>query len=355
MHVVLPTLLIAAIGLLAPAGTSAAKRHTKQVTTHRTTVHRHVTKTVKKTRSRSSSTTSKASKATGASSGATGKPSTDTHSSITRPGDYTFAVQQDGRTRTYRVHVPPGYTPAEPAPLVVALRAGDGGDGNDFYGLTREADQQGFIALLPDVWRPAGKRVAAGWNAGNCCGTPAVNDVRFVETAVNNVFGQLSISRQHIYAAGMSDGGMMAYRLACELPHVFTAVASVAGTDNTSSCTPDKPVSVLHLHAKNDRRVPFDGGTDPLGQAKVHITSAPQTAAKWAKLDGCGETPEPVLQQAGASCEAYTYCRGRAEVRLCTIDSGGHSWPGALKRGNGEAPSQALSATHAIWAFFSAH
>jgi polyhydroxybutyrate depolymerase len=352
IHVVLPVLLIAACGLLAPGAATAAKRHTKHVTTHRTTVHRHVTKTVKKTRSHSSTSSSKAATGGGA---ASVKPSTDTHSSITKPGEYAFAIQQDGHTRTYRVHVPPGYSPSEPAPLVVALRPGsDGADGNDFYGLTREADQQGFVAVLADAYRPAGQRVSAGWNAGTCCGAPGVNDVGFIETVVNNVFGQLSISREHIYAAGMSDGGMMAYRLACELPHVFTAVASVAGTDNTVACTPDKPVSVLHLHAKNDRRMPFDGGVEPLGNAKVHITSAPQTAAKWARLDGCQEAPQPVLQQAGASCEAYTYCRGQAEVRLCATDTGGHSWPGALKHG-GEAPSQALSATHAIWAFFSAH
>jgi polyhydroxybutyrate depolymerase len=353
MHLVLPTLLLAAFGLLAPGAANAAKRHTRHVTTHRTTVHRHVTKTVKKkTESRSSAASSKAGDPA---AGATAKPSSDTHSAITRPGEYTFAIQQDGRARTYRVHVPPGYNPAEPAPLVVALGGAGGDAGPDFYGLTREADQQGFIALLPDAWRPAGQRVSAGWNAGNCCGAPGVNDVRFIETAVNNVFGQVSISRQHIYAAGMSDGGMMAYRLACELPHVFTAVASVGGTDNTATCTPDKAVSILHVHAKDDRRVPFDGGIDALGQAKVHVTSAPQTAAKWARLDGCSETPETVLQQAGATCQAYTYCRGQAEVRLCATESGGHSWPGALKRGPGEAPSSSLSATHAIWAFFSAH
>jgi polyhydroxybutyrate depolymerase len=284
-------------------------------------------------------------------------PRTDTRTPITKPGDYAFAIQHDGRARTYRVHVPAGYTPADPAPLVIGLRAGDGdaAGGSDFYGLLQESDRQGFITVLPDVYRPRGQHVAVGWNAGRCCGAPNVNDVGFIETVVNNVFGQLSISRQHIYAAGMADGGMMAYRLACELPHVFTAVASVAGTDNTLACTPDKPVSVLHLHARNDRRMPFDGGVDPLGQAKVHITSAPQTATKWARLDGCMETPETVLQQDGASCQAYAYCRGQAEVRLCTTETGGHSWPGAVQRNGRDAPSQALSATQTIWSFFSAH
>ncbi|HKB52700.1 MAG TPA: PHB depolymerase family esterase [Ramlibacter sp.] len=335
-------------------------RHTvHHVKKHRTVVHRHVRKTVKRTTTTTRTRTKSSSGATNSSSGgAGGKPSGDAHSSITKPGDYNFAILQDGRTRAYRVHVPPGYTPSEPAPLVVALRPGnaDRTDRDGFYGLVHESDRQGFVVVIADPYRD-GKTAKAAWNAGEAAGArAAVNDVAFIEKVVNNVFGQMSISRQHIYAAGMSDGGMMAYRLACKLPYVFTAVASVAGTDNTPDCTPDKPVSILHLHARNDRQVPFDGGPDPLAQAKVaRLTSAPQTVAKWAKLDGCMEAPQPVLQQAGATCEAYSYCRGQTEVRLCTTDTGGHSWPGALARRGEDKPSQAISATRTIWAFFSAH
>lgn len=350
-HVVAALALVVAAWWPADAANAATHRVRHHVT-KRTVVHRHTHRTVKRT------TTATTRKSSAAASGASApKPSGDVHSSITRPGDYAYAIQQDGRQRTYRVHVPPGYAASEPAPLVVALRPGDATtaqDRDDFYGLVREADRQGFVTVIAD---PARDGKTAAWNAGEPA--PAarkpVNDVRFIETVVNNVFGQMSIARQHIYAAGMSDGGMMAYRLACKLPYMFTAVASVAGTDNTPDCAPDRPVSVLHLHARNDRQVPFDGAADPLATAKVaQLTSAPQTVAKWAKLDGCMESPQPVLQQAGASCEAYSYCRGQAEVRLCTTDTGGHSWPGSLKHG-ADTPSQALSATQTIWAFFSAH
>lgn len=321
---------------------------------HRTVVHRHVHRTVHRTVKKTTTRTTRSS-SSGTTTGA--KPSGDIHSSISKPGDYEFAIRQDDRTRTYRVHVPPGYAASEPAPLVVALRPGnaDARERAGFYGLVAESDRQGFVAVIADPYR-AGKTTPAAWNAGEPGDASPVNDVRFIETVVNNVFGQMSIARQHIYAAGMSDGGMMAYRLACELPYVFTAVASVAGTDNTPDCAPAKPVSILHLHAKNDRQVPFAGGADPLARAKVAtLTSAPQTVAKWAKLDGCMETPQPVLQKAGASCEAYSYCRAQAEVRLCTTDTGGHSWPGALKHPGGDPPSNAISASRTILAFFSAH
>lgn len=355
-HLVAALALALAACLSAGAANAETHRVRHHVTKHRTVVHRHTHRTVKRTTTTTTRTTTN--KASSAASGSSApKPSGDTHSSITRPGDYAYAIQQDGRQRTYRVHVPPGYAPSEPAPLVVALRPGDATTAqarDDFYGLVREADRQGFVTVIAD---PARDGKTAAWNAGEpgSAGQRPVNDVRFIETVVNNVFGQMSIARQRIYAAGMSDGGMMAYRLACRLPYMFTAVASVAGTDNTPDCAPDRPVSVLHLHARNDRQVPFDGGADALGSAKVaRLTSAPQTVEKWAKLDGCMETPQPVLQQAGATCEAYSYCRGRAEVRLCTTDTGGHSWPGSLKQGP-DTPSQAISATQTIWAFFSAH
>ncbi len=289
------------------------------------------------------------------------KPSTDVQSRITKPGDYSFLIQHGGRARTYRVHVPPGYASSEPAPLVVALHGGglDRQPGDGMASFAREADRQGFIAVFPDAYKPSAKDSTAAWNAGTCCGAAHqenVDDVGFIETVVGDVFRQVSISRLHIYAAGMSDGGMMAYRLACERPFLFRAVASVGGTDNTTTCVPGKPVSVLHIHAKNDPRVPFAGLPDTAASGAVaNFTSAPETVMKWAKLDACMETPRPILDKAGVSCKAYSYCRSQAEVQLCATDTGGHSWPGTPARRGASSPSPAIAATPTIWAFFSSH
>jgi polyhydroxybutyrate depolymerase len=244
------------------------------------------------------------------------KPSADVQRPLTKPGDYRFVVQHDGQPRTYRVLVPQGYNPAEPAPLLVALHGGGpvraGEDG--LAGLARESAQRGFIAVFPDGHAARGK--PSGWNAGACCGdarAQKVNDVGFIEQVVNNVFRQASVDRQRIYAAGVSDGGTMAYRLACDLPEVFKAVASVGGPDNTTACTPSRPVSVLHFHAKNDSHEP--------------AAAAPATAAKWAELNRCEPAPRRILDQAGAYCEAWTYCQRRTAVQLCVTDAGTQSWP----------------------------
>lgn len=52
----------------------------------------------------------------------------------------------------------------------------------------------------------------------------------------------------------------MAYRLACDAGSLFRGIAAVAGTDNTISCSSPAPMSVLHIHAKNDDHVLFYGG-----------------------------------------------------------------------------------------------
>lgn len=280
------------------------------------------------------------------------QPRTDVRTRLTRPGDYRFALQHDGRTRTYRVHVPPGLDFHEPAPLLVALHGGSAGPQANagLYGLAHESDRQRFVTVFPDAYKAPGSR--AGWNAADAVGA-ATDDVGFIEKVVDNVFRQLSISRLEIYAAGMADGGSMAYRLACERPHLFRAVASVGGADATAQCAPDKPVSVLHFQAKNDASTVLaslagagGGGADRGTHAAVEST------AKWAKLNGCMEAPQRILDMSGAYCEAYSYCRQQTEVRLCVTDGGGPAWPGALKPG-GRPASHAISATSTMWGFFS--
>ena len=272
------------------------------------------------------------------------RASTDVQQRITRAGDYRYTVQHGGLARTYRVHVPANYDQAEPAPLLVALHGGmDRVSDDGIDSMTRQSDSQGFIAVFPDAY--AGKSRKAAWNAGNCCGDAReqkVDDVGFVRQVVTNVFRQASVDRERIYAAGMSDGGMMAYRLACDLPGLFKGVASVGGTDNnTAPCAQERPVSVLHIHALNDARVPVAGAT--------------ATTAKWAAINGCSAKPRRILEKSGAYCEAHSYCRGGTQVQLCVTETGGHSWPGAKARVGSAAPSQAIAATPVMWEFLVSH
>jgi polyhydroxybutyrate depolymerase len=290
--------------------------------------------------------------------------SADTQVTLDKPGTYTFQIPQNEYTRYYTLHVPKRYRPGVAAPLLFVLHGG-GGDmkiqaTDAFYKQISKAEAEGFIAVFPNGSSsfPSGK--LATWNAGRCCGLARdrnVDDVGFIKDILKKISQQLTMDKTRIFATGMSNGGMMAYRLACEMPETFRAVAAVAGTDNTVQCHPAIPISILHIHAKDDDHVLFNGGAGPGSRDKstvTEFTSVPETRDKWIKLNGCAPTPKRVLERKGASCERYTGCRNDVAVQICVTESGGHSWPGGKKprmfaRGQ---PSTALSANDVMWDFF---
>jgi polyhydroxybutyrate depolymerase len=290
-------------------------------------------------------------------------PASDIDAQITKPGDYTFSLTHDGLERKYRVHVPSTYDSARPGAVLVALHGG-GGDMNyqasdEHYGLISKSDREGFIAVFPNGYSKHSSGRFATWNAGACCGEARdnkVDDVGFIKDVVAHVRQQLNVDRNRIFATGMSNGAMMSYRLACELSDTFSAIAAVAGTDGTMSCQPKRPISVLHIHAKNDDHVLFNGGAGPNAfrdSTKVaDFTSVPATVAKWVKMNHCDATPKRVLEKPGAYCERYSSCDSGTKVELCVTDTGGHSWPGGTKRRGSEPASTAISADDVMWEFF---
>ena len=289
--------------------------------------------------------------------------SDDVRSPITRPGDYNFRFEHVGATRVYRVHVPPSYTGSKAVPLVLALHGG-GGDmeyqaDNANYGHAAKADREGYVVVFPNGYSRFKSMRLATWNAGRCCGEARdqnSDDVGYLRQVVELVSRQLHIDRQRVYATGMSNGGMMVYRLACEAADVFAAVASVAGSDSTTDCRPSRPVPVLHIHAQDDDHVQFQGGAGPKSVRKSMVTDftpVPQVIDKWVGLDHCTAAPQRVLQTEGAYCELHAGCQGGTRVQLCVTEHGGHSWPGASRTMSGAQPSRAIDANDVIWDFFS--
>jgi polyhydroxybutyrate depolymerase len=281
-------------------------------------------------------------------------------------GTHLRKLRFAGDTRRYVLHVPEGLDPARPAPLVIALHGGGGHAefmaDDERYGLVGTADRAGFVVVFPNGHSRFRRGRLATWNAGGCCGRArdvGSDDVGFVRAVVADVGTQIRIDRERIFATGMSNGGMMAYRLACEATDLVRAVASVAGTEAVARCRPSRPISVLHIHARNDTHVLFDGGAGPEAfrdPSKVmDFVSVPQTVARWVERNRCDSHPRRSLDVPGAYCETYEECRDGVSVRLCVTEQGGHSWPGAevVRRGK-EPASQALDANDAIWEFFRA-
>ena len=276
-------------------------------------------------------------------------------------------LQVGGRERSYTVHVPPGMTDSRPVSLVIVLHggAGSGAGAATQTGFSREADRSGFLVAYPDGTdqpRPflnaLGKPGLLTWNAGGCCGYAMenrVDDVAFLRAMVGEISRNYRIDPKRVYATGLSNGAMMAYRFACEASDVVAAVGIVAGVV-LSPCAPATPVSIIHIHGSADENVPVAGG---IGRKSVTRTSYPAVAeslALWVRADGCTAEPERSEAAPHVHLTDYRPCRAGTEVAYYLIDGGGHSWPGGERMaGFLDAPSQSIAATPLIWRFFAAH
>ena len=281
-----------------------------------------------------------------------------------KPGDYAFLLRVDNSERKYLLHVPASYNKQNPTPLVLVFHGAMGSA--DIMAKSHEwvpkSEAEGFIVAFPNGASRSASGNLATWNAGDCCGYARQShsdDVGFVKAAINDIKHKANIG--DIFAAGMSNGGMFSYRLACEMSDTFSAVASVSGTDNYPECQPQHPISIVHIHGLKDDRVLFYGGCGSECQAKTEpsFTSVPDTIAKWVQRDHCNSLPQTVTINENAYYDVYGGCDEGKQIKLYVIKDGGHSWPTTATTkadaSDKEPPSHAISATDEIWNFFKAN
>ena len=262
-------------------------------------------------------------------------------------GTTTGTVTVAGVPRTYRLYVPAGLAPG-PAPLVVMLHGGFGSakQAQESYGWDAEADRAGFMVAYPDG---AGRAWSVG---GGCCGESGrtgVDDLAVIEAMLEQVGRRVPVDARRVFATGMSNGAMMAYRLACDTDR-FVAIAPVAGT-LMGDCPDPAPTSVLHIHGLADENVPYDGSP---GSGFAAIDGAPvaDVIDRFGQVAGCDP---PSRTTVGPVTRSAATCPDGRAVELITIAGGGHAWPGAsARRPSSDRPS-GVDATATIWHFFAAH
>ncbi len=264
-------------------------------------------------------------------------------------------IEFGGQARTYHVYQPASLPTNEPVPLVLVLHGGFGtGATAEQQGRwDQQAEKGGFLAVFPDGTNRA-------WNAGICCGPPArtgTDDVGFLLAVLDEVAATFDVDPDRVFATGISNGGMMAYRLGCEASDRFAAIAPVAATVTSPGCAPATPVSLLHIHGLADQNVPFGGGLPTRAFQPNPPTYEPvrDGIAAFVSADGCSDDPEH-SEDGKVVTEQWTVCESGSTVELVTISDGGHSWPGG-KRLNAalDPPSKAFDATPEIRQFFEDH
>lgn len=280
------------------------------------------------------------------------------------PGEHFRSLEVEGLSRSYCVHVPTKYDPKQPTPVVLALH---GAMTNApimalSSGLSAKADEAGFIVVYPNG---TGKgEILLVWNSGGLRGPNAEklpDDVRFVEAILIELPKLVNVDPKRVYATGMSNGGMMCYRLAAELSHRIAAIAPVSGTMAVEKCQPRRPVSVMHFHGTDDKLVPFHGPEQRTAKF-LAFKSVEETIRTWVKIDGCPKKPRttdlPDKADDGTTVKREAYGPGKegAEVILFAIQGGGHTWPGRQWPvpwlGN---TTRDISANDLMWEFFKRH
>jgi polyhydroxybutyrate depolymerase len=287
-----------------------------------------------------------------------------------KPGQVTRTIRVDRMDRRAEIYVPPGILSDRPVPLIVTYHGGGGNPKSmmKLSGLNAKADQAGFIVAYPYGTGPLRNRLLS-FNGGNCCGSALrnqVDDIKFTRLLLDELASTLPIDPQRIYATGISNGAIMAYRVASELSDRFAAIAPVAGPMGTAVCNPSQPVSVIHIHGTADRHAPFGGG---LGVGfhgfggTNNFYSVQHSLQNWIQANGCQTTPTvtqmPDLDPSdGTTVRMLRYSGGRRQTEVCLVEisNGGHTWPGMPSPMKSFGVSSAdISATDLMVDFFQKH
>ena len=257
------------------------------------------------------------------------------------------SIMSNNIMRKYRLYVPNIYTGSQSVPLILNLHGytSNALQQQLYSNFMPIADTANFLMVYPEGKAPLGNQY---WNAG-FGGTE--NDVLFMSDLIDSLKLTYNIDLNSIYSCGMSNGGIMSYYLACNLPNRIAAIASVTGSmlKTWFSCAPSRPFPIMEIHGT------ADGTVNYLGDA----TFAPidSVVKKWSSHNNCNPAPTTfsvpnISLTDNSTALHYVYSGGTSgsSVELYKVIGGGHSWPGAfafLANTN-----QDFSASVEIWRFF---
>jgi polyhydroxybutyrate depolymerase len=257
-------------------------------------------------------------------------------------------IKVNGIKRDFTTYLP--VNAVEGLPVVISLHGGFASPKGQFKlaDFRPIADKDKFIVVCP-----ASKY---GWQDGRKVGK--IDDVKFMDELITYLIQTYHADANRIYVTGISKGGFMAARLACQLNNRIAAVAIVAATlDSDEGYMPLYPMPMLYIHGTTDPIVPYQGGS-LFGRA---IYSHPDIIKKWVALDNCN--PKPIItnipdkENDGTSIVKEEYLNPITQMQVIgyTVNNGGHTWPGGwqyLPKLIIGKTSKNLNACQAIWDFF---
>ncbi len=241
---------------------------------------------------------------------------------VVDPNDPTLhTITIEGmQPRTYSLNVPTKYSAATATPLLLALHSRT----SSFKTIFEDSQILSWAESMNFIVAGLNGSIYDGissWNAGTCCTNATTyeeNDLLFASTVIDFVSSKYSVDKTRIWAMGHSNGGMMAYRLACDLSNKITAIAVVTGAQTDPTCSPSKPVSILHIHGNLDPTIPFHGG------GKFETPSIFHSVQDMAYRNLCSGKPK---ESSDAIEERYIWvCTSGVETQLVNYQENSHAW-----------------------------
>lgn len=294
---------------------------------------------------------------------------------IQTPGDYTFFLEHDGRKRSCIIHAPPAINAGHALALVLNFHGG-GGNAKGYMQYTKMnalADKEGFIVVYPDGTGERENKFLS-WNAGKCCGYAFdnnVNDVGFIKRLIEQLPDWVRVDERRVYSTGISNGAMMTYRLASELPNKIAAFAAVAGGTIIDTIASEEPVPIMHIHSLDDPRALYNGGVGPhfpMTKQGVNHPDIEKMLQVWLEHNHCDKNPVigPTVRKKqlasgdehGATKYTYSSAQHGTQIVVWKLTGAGHVWPGGLADYLEDflgASTDVIDANKEIWDFFSGY
>ncbi|HWG72538.1 MAG TPA: PHB depolymerase family esterase [Acidimicrobiales bacterium] len=247
-------------------------------------------------------------------------------------------ISSGGMSRSYLL-AEPEPAPTAKVPLIVVL-----------HGINAspqlEEQRTGFLPIVGPavVVYPVGYHQS--WNAGTCCGdahSAGINDVAFITAVINQVVAQHPVlSSKQVYLVGYSNGGKMAWDMACQHPSLFAAVG-VYGAVPAAACPTLGRLSAIEITGLADTELTVQSSQAPTVQAGFTELQVDTLVTRLRSGDGCGNAAT-VVAHGVEQTTTWGQCANGTKVAYSLYAGQNHNWPATT--------ATTPSAGSVMWSFF---
>ena len=263
-------------------------------------------------------------------------------SNIGSGSTFTCLIEHDNIIRQFYIYLGSSYVSNSPVLFSLHGYTSRGLWNMNYTGFQSIADQNGFLVIYPQgTLLPLTGQTH--WNVGGWTTGSTTDDVGFINEVIEFLDDEYSIDKSRIYSTGMSNGGYMSYKLACDLSSKIAAIVSVTGSmtpETLDGCSPTHATSIAQIHGLQDSVVNYYGSlwSEPIEEVIDY----------WSNFNNCSETPETIEitgSNGGGIHDIYSNCDNQTNVELFLMTNMGHDWP--------NFDNHDLQASTTVWDFLS--